>query len=411
MSDAKTDPRAEKLVAEAHAHDGLAPVDLDRFWADQEVALADPFGADIPQCPLGVLMSDECVYDELGIEEDFWRYENDQEWAFSLNKVYNDKAEKIVGWRPLHEKLMFPELRYPWPGGLHDVFEGKNVWHAGSWWLEQVAHNEDELKALLDRVEGRLTTTGAVRDLILPDGWAEAKEKLMAEGIRPPLYRGQRGPCTFATSIYGPENLIFLCHDNPDLAARFSRAILNSMLAIARVLDEEAGYRTPGVDYGGDEEMMAREEAPHGFGWADDNSQLLTPAMYELFGAPVLKGIWDRYSPDPGDYRQQHSDSSMEHIVPILGRLGITSTNFGPTVMVDYIRKHCPKAVIYGELAPFTFSRNDEVGIVNEFLRDFGMAKEKRGLVFATAGSINNGSRITGMRLIMAAIQRYGRYE
>ena len=31
-------------------------------------------------------------------------------------------------------------------------------------------------------------------------------------------------------------------------------------------------------------------------------------------------------------------------------------------------------------------------------------------LVFATAGSINNGSRLTGMRLIMAAIQRYGRY-
>ena len=62
-------------------------------------------------------------------------------------------------------------------------------------------------------------------------------------------------------------------------------------------------------------------------------------------------------------------------------------------------------------LAPFTFSRNDEEGIVREFLRDFAMARPKRGLVFATAGSINNGSRLTGMRLIMAAIQRYGRYD
>jgi len=42
--------------------------------------------------------------------------------------------------------------------------------------------------------------------------------------------------------------------------------------------------------------------------------------------------------------------------------------------------------------------------------RDFGQAREKRGLNFTTAGSINNGSRLSGMRLLMAAIQRYGRY-
>ena len=53
----------------------------------------------------------------------------------------------------------------------------------------------------------------------------------------------------------------------------------------------------------------------------------------------------------------------------------------------------------------------EEVNIVAEFLRDFEMAREKRGLVFATAGSINDGSRLTGMRLIMAAIQEYGRYD
>jgi hypothetical protein len=31
-------------------------------------------------------------------------------------------------------------------------------------------------------------------------------------------------------------------------------------------------------------------------------------------------------------------------------------------------------------------------------------------LRFSTAGSVNNGSRLTGMRLLMAAIQRHGRY-
>ena len=46
-----------------------------------------------------------------------------------------------------------------------------------------------------------------------------------------------------------------------------------------------------------------------------------------------------------------------------------------------------------------------------EFLRDFEQAGEQRGLRFATAGSVNTGSRLTGMRLLMAAIQRHGRYR
>ena len=79
--------------------------------------------------------------------------------------------------------------------------------------------------------------------------------------------------------------------------------------------------------------------------------------------------------------------------------------------MVRDIRRHLPDAVIDGELAPYTLMRNEEVNIVAEFLRDFEMAREQRGLVFATAGSINNGSRLTSMRLIMAAIQEYGRYD
>ena len=69
-----------------------------------------------------------------------------------------------------------------------------------------------------------------------------------------------------------------------------------------------------------------------------------------------------------------------------------------------------PGAIIDGQLAPFTFSRDQQEQIVIEFLRDFEQARRSRGLRFATAGSINNGSRLTGMRLIMAAIQRFGRY-
>ena len=384
--------KIEWLLARTQADGGLAPVDLERFWADQQAARADPFGQDIPQVPLGIMMHEECVFDELGVAEDRRRQQQDDAWRVELNKAYNDKAEKIVARRLLSERAPDRQLRYKGVGGLHDVFEARREWHAGSWWLMQVAHDADELKALLDRVERR-----DVRGTILPADWDAQKARLTALGVRPPLYRSQRGPVTFAASVYGPENLIFLILDDPALAERFRDAILRAMLEIARVLDEEAGY--------------SPETAPHGFSFADDNCMLLTPEMYELFGYPILKAVFDRYSPKPGDRRSQHSDSPMGHILPVLGRLGLTGTNFGPTVTVSEIRRHCPRAVIAGQLAPFTFSRNEAGKIVAEFLRDCAQAREKRGLLFSTAGSINNGSRLTGMRLIMSAIQHFGRYD
>lgn len=384
--------KAEALVKETHTNGGLAPLDLERWWADEEISRKDPFGKDIPQVPLGIRMSVECVYDELGIEEDFWRFQNDADWAHELKVAYNDKAEKIVGRRLLGEGRPDPTKQYPAVKKLHDVFEAENKWHSGSWWLHQSANNEDELKALLDRVEAR-----DIRKFILPENWEEEKARLMAMGIKPGLYRGQRGPVTFATSVYGVENLIYLIADDEDLAARFRDAILNTMLEIARILDEEAGY-TP-------------EAAPHGFGWCDDNCCLLNPTMYEFFGYPILQGMFDRYSPNPEDRRGQHSDSAMAHLLPILHRADLTHANFGPTVKVSEIREHLPNAIIQGQLAPFTFSRNEELNIVLEFIRDFEQARDKRGLWYTTAGSINNGSRLTGMRLLMAAIQRYGRYN
>lgn len=384
--------KVSDLVSRTRAHGGLAPVDLERFWADQEAALRDPFGAHIPQVPLGAVLTSECVYDELGVPEDRWRYDHDEDWRLSLNKAYNDRAERIVGRRILDEGRRDPSLQYPPVKKLHDVFEARNVWHEQSWWLQQSAGTEDELKALLDRVEEK-----DIRSFILPEGWDKAEVRLLPRGIRPAPYRSQRGPVTFATSVYGAENLIFLLADNPNLAVRFRDAILRTMLEIARVLDEEAGH--------------APETAPRGFYFCDDNSCLLTPEMYELFGYPILKGIFDRYSPGPGDCRGQHSDSSMAHLLSILSRLDLNTVNFGPTLTVSEIREHLPRAVIHGQLAPFTYSRNEQENIVAEFLRDFAMARERRGLVFATAGSINNGTRLTSMRLVMSAIQHYGRYD
>lgn len=383
--------RATRFLESLPRDGGLAPLDIERFWQDQETALADPFGSHIPQVPLAAFPTRECLFAELDIPEDWHRLHHDAEWRARLSKAYNDRAEPVIGRRPLNESV--PEASHQWPTlkGLHDVFEARNEWSGDSYWLHQSANTESELEALLDRVDQL-----DIREFILPPNWEAEKSRLGSLGVPPPLYRQQRGPVTFATSVFGSENLIFLIIDNPDLAARFRDTILRVMLDIARVLDEEAGH-TP-------------ESAPRGFRFADDNCALLTPEMYEFFGAPILGSLFARYAPAPTDLRYQHSDSDMGHLLPSLARLGINRCNFGPRVTVAEIRRHLPDCVIDGQLAPFTLMRNDETLLVAEFLRDLDMARHARGLRFTTAGSIINGSKLSSFRLLMAVIQSLGQY-
>ncbi len=387
--------KAQALVEKSQRNGGLAPVDFERFWEDNQKASADPWSTTCPQVPMGIRMSPECAFHEFAIKEDWYKLGHDETYYLPLAKRYNDRAEEIVGKRLMSETP--PSQYWQWSEikKLHDIFEAENVWESTSYWLKQSANTPDELAALLDRVEKRLED---LRSFMLPLDWDKTRRyRVTALGDKVPSYRLMRGPVTFATSIYGVENLIFLILDQPDLAIRFSNLITQALFQWISILDEEVGY--------------TNENTPSGFYWFDDNCALLNVEMYEFFGYPILEKIFQRYSPNPDDLRGQHSDSDMEHLLPLLGKLKLNSVNFGPNLKVSDIRKHLPNAIIEGQLAPFTFSRNEEVNIVAEFLRDFEMAHEKRGLVFATAGSVNDGSRLSSLRLIMAAIQEYGRYE
>ena len=370
----------------------MLDVDLEQFWKDDELAHKDNcFSPEAPQVALGIRMSEECVFAELGEEGNPWGY-TPRERRLELNKRYNDKAEQIVGRRLLPETLPEPDAEFPYVKRIGEVFEGKYIHNGVAEWLEGTVSTPAELEKLLDRVE-KLD----LREFMLPPNWESEKKRIYEKyGIKPPLLRHIRGPVTLATSIYGAENLIFLIIDEPDLAKRFSDVICKVIMGMAEIMDEEAGY---------DE-----TNRPGGFSFADDNCCLLTPEMYEMFGYPILKAVFDRWSPNPEDMRYQHSDSDMGHLLPILGRLNLTGCNFGPKVLVDEIRKYMPRTRIDGCLSPITFMNNDIDAIISEVRRDCEMARECRGLNLSTAGSINNGSLLTSMRAVMYAIQKYGRY-
>lgn len=351
------------------------------------------FSKEAPQVALGIGMSDECVFAELNEEGNPWGH-TERERRIALNKRYNDLSEQIVGRRLLREEFPTEDELFPAFKEIGEVFGGQYIFNGVSTWLKGSCSTPQELEKVLDRVD-RMD----IKSFILPENWESEKNRLWNNyGTKPHLWTHVRGPVTLATSIFGIENLIFLYYDEPELYERFGKTILKVIMEYITIFREEAGY--------------TEENAPHGFSFADDDCNLLTPEMYECFGYPVLKAVFDRCAPDPEDSRYQHSDSAMGHLLPILARLNLTGCNFGPTLTVEQIRKYMPKTRIDGQLAPFTFMRNNQEEIIAEVKRDCEMAKvgDLRGLNLSTAGSINNGSSLLSMRTVMHAIQTYGRY-
>ncbi len=371
-------------------------LDFNQFWIDDKEAHKDNcFNENASQIALGIKMSDECVFWELQEEGFPWDNTMPTQRRIELNKRYNDKSEKIVGKRLLREEFLPDDSKFPYVKRIGEVFGGiyKSEKEGGEWLYSHIK-TPSALEAQLDIIDKM-----DIESFMLPDNWDNKKKEIGEKyGITPRLSRWVRGPVTLATSIYGVENLVFLYFDARELFDRLSDTILKVILKMTEVSDKEAGY---------DE-----TNRPGGFWFADDDCNLFTPEMYESFGYPILKSVFDQFSPNPGDTRFQHSDSAMEHLIPILSKVNLTGCNFGPTVTVDKIRAHMKTTRIDGCIAPFTFMNNDKEVIRKEVIRDFEMVKESgiRGLNLSTAGSINNGSSLESMRYIMELIQNHCRY-
>lgn len=127
-------------------------VDLEKFWADDALAHEDNcFSLNSPQVALGIRMSEECVFAELGEEGNPWGF-TPQERRLELNRRYNDKAESIVGRRLLPETLPELDSIFPYVRRIGEVFEGKYVHNTVAEWLEGSSSTPSELEKVLDRI-------------------------------------------------------------------------------------------------------------------------------------------------------------------------------------------------------------------------------------------------------------------
>jgi uroporphyrinogen decarboxylase len=361
-------------------------LDLQKFWAENEASLGKPFRTDKPRAPITLPTDDHWLLEEMQLPSTV-RYYQDAEYRAQVNRACNDRCQRVIGLRPFPEKPQPPAvLRIE-----HVMGARTELTEGGTPWLEPGVHNVEELRAKLDELE-RLDDA-KLRDLIFSTGGVVEKAAPNPDGT-PPVLRGfSRGPATIATSVIGTTEMLYWLMDYPEDMSRFFAVLADIIIRYHRILGAAAGvtYRGMAVN--------------------DDNCALFSPGLYEEFCYPAMRRIFDTLAPDPADDRFQHSDSDMEHLLPILARMNFKAVNLGPNTSVKTIRQFLPHTEIQGEVAPFTLRNKPAEAVIAEVRRDFDGAGADGGLLVTTAGSIAAGTKLEAIRTFMWAVHTYCRYD
>lgn len=360
-------------------------LDLDRFWRENKVAEARPFSTHKPRAAISLPVDDHWLLEEMQLPSTL-RYYQEPEYRAQVNRQCNDRCAPAIGRRPFAEQVA-PKA----PLRIEEVFGSHfELTENATPWLEPGVQSIDELSALLDRIE-RLDDAG-LRDLIYSNGAAPPRQ-VEADNVMPRVTRWSRGPATIATSVLGTTEYVYALIDYPDQMQRFYELLADVLIRYHRIL-------------AADQQVQVR-----GFAWLDDNCVLLTPDLYRQFCLPVMQKVFAAFAPEPDDYRFQHSDSAMGHLLPILATLNFHGVNFGPTLPAQLIRQHMPRTMIHGQVAPMTLRNGSFEDIVSEVKRDFAAVGADGGLFVTTAGSISAGTTLDAIRAFMWAVDQHTRYH
>lgn len=361
-------------------------LDVLEFWKENEKCFA-PFSTEKPRVPISFWLDDHFLLEEMSITSAS-RYYNNQEYRLEINKKCNDRVEKVIGRRFYSETegMKLSPNRFEVIMGAH-----WQITDNGTPWLESTVEDINDVKKIIDKAE-KLDMKKAA----FPDGWKEEKDEYeKSSGHKVRLGgSGSRGPATMATSILGTTNTCMFIMDEPEVMKAFFTVLADKLVEYHHALMEDTG-----------------NNCRNGYSLADDNCYLFPPAQYEAFCAPVLEKLFREFAPEPHHARHQHSDSSMGHLMGILNALGVNQVNLGPDIHPLDIRKAMPKAVIYGQIPPFTLRNGSAEDIINTVRRDIESVGQDGGLVECPAGSVSGGTPLENLKLYMWAVHTYGRYK
>ena len=360
-------------------------LDYKKFWEENEKCF-QPFTTNKPRVPIKLPFDDHFLLEDMQVESTL-RYFKEREYRLEMNRLCNDKMEKAIGMRFFHEKedMVLQPNRFEVIMGSHwEYSEG------GTPWLESTVKDIEDVKRIIARAE-KLD----MEKEVFPEGWFEEKERVEKETGNKLDFgsRGHRGPATMATSILGTENTCIFIMDEPEVMKAFYEVLTEKMVEYHKALLK-----------------ATNSTLQNGYWITDDNCYLFPPSQYEELCAPFLKRVFAEFAPNPDDYRYQHSDSAMGHLMKILYDAGVNAVNFGPTIHPLEIRKAMPKAVIHGQMPPFTLRNGTPEQIIEIVRRDIDAVGGDGGLVETTAGSLAAGTPYENVQAYIWAVNEYGRY-
>jgi len=356
--------------------------DLQAFWRENRQCF-EPFSTRKPRVGLTWILEDHFITHLVPMESTV-RYYTDPGCTIDMHVQANDLLEREIGAR------FYPEdVVYYIKGTLEILLGARRVIHESNTpWIESDVQTIDDVKALIDRA-ARLDLLSAV-----PDEWRRQKETLRRERGKT-LYFGHgiSGPATMACNLLGTTNTCLFIMDQPDVMEAFFEMLAEKSVEFCAAFQME------------DTGMVRRE----GFGINDDDCYLFPPRQYERFCAPFVKKLFDAFAPAPHHPRRQHSDSAMGHLMGILNDLGVNEVNFGPEIPIADIRRAMPRAVIHGQMPPFTLRNGSPEDILRRVREDIDLAGHDGGLIESPAGVVPESTPLRNLRAYMWAVQEYGR--
>ncbi len=364
--------------------DHVFEINLERFWKENKESLQKPFSTNKPRVAVNLPFDNHWLIGEMKVPSTV-RYFSDPDYAEKINAKCNDRMEAEIGIRPFGEH--FSRVV---PKRIEEVFGCRfELTEGGTPWLESDVKSIDDLKKIMKDVE-KLD----LEKFVLPDEWYADCERLEREfNIKISLGKSSRGPATIGTSVCGTMNLLLFLIDYPEVMDDFYTLLGEKMIEYYTLLREKTGY------------------TKRGFAFNDDNCSLFSPELYERFCYPVMERVFQHFAPVEGDLRHQHSDSDMGHLLLLLNSLGINSTNFGPTVLSKFIREKMPRAMISGQIPPMLLRNGTPEEIIEAVRSDIEDVGSDGGLVISTAGSIAEGTTLYNVKVLMYAVEKYGRYK
>ncbi len=356
-------------------------IDAKRFWEENRLCSAE-FTTNKPRLRLSMGIGEDLIKSIAGVT-DHPRFYNNFEYQQKTRLEVSKVLEKEVG-LTINPAINAGSVIYS------SLFGGRVIYppHTPPW-IAPVIESEDDILPLIRRMEN-----ADVTKLGITPRWLEWREQLHEEyGVRVAMGSAFHGPATMSAMLCGTTRFLYLLHDYPDLMKELYRCIQEVGMRFMKQMRRITGLPMRGVAI------------------YDDDSALLSPALFAEFEYPIFEAWYREFCPDAGAYRFLHSDGNMTHLLGYLNQLGINQVNLGPAMDIAYIRQMMPRTVIYGHIPPFLVRNGTPQEIVARVKEDFRKVGHDGGVVVDTAGSLNDHTPFENLRALMYAVENFCRFD